>query len=45
MAVGWRIAAVDGRESGCEWRTAAVDGRLKAVDKQRENGQKMCPTT
>ena len=31
MAVGWRIAA--------------VDGRLKAVDKQRENGQKKCPTT
>ena len=29
MAVGWRIAA--------------VDGRLKAVDKQRENGQKCVP--
>ena len=23
------------------WRIAAVDGRLKAVDKQRENGQKV----
>ena len=26
-----------------EWWIAAVDGRLKAVDKQRENGQKSVP--
>ena len=26
-----------------EWRIAAVDGWLKAVDKQRENGQKSVP--
>ena len=25
------------------WRIAAVHGRLKAVDKQRENGQKSVP--
>ena len=24
-----------------QWRIAAVDGRLKALDKQRENGQKV----